>query len=112
MADAPVAATAVIIAANVQDVAAAREAGTGEHVIDRLSLDEERISASADGERETAALPDPIGEVVRGSTLPNGLRLQQIRVPMGVIGMIYEGRPNVTADAAAICLKAGTAVLL
>ncbi len=112
MADALVAASAEILAANAKDVAAARDAGTGENVIDRLSLDEDRIGAFADGVRDIAALPDPVGEVVRGSTLPNGLRLQQIRVPMGVIGMIYEGRPNVTADAAAICLKAGSAVLL
>ncbi len=112
VADALVAAAAPIIAANSEDVAAARAAGTGENVIDRLRLDEARVRAFADGVRDIAALPDPVGEVVRGSTLPNGLQLQQIRVPMGVIGMIYEGRPNVTADAAAICLKAGSAVLL
>ena len=112
MADALVAATPEILAANAKDVDAARAAGTGENVIDRLRLDEGRIRAFADGVRDIAVLPDPVGEVVRGSTLANGLRLQQIRVPMGVIGMIYEGRPNVTADAAAICLKAGSAVLL
>ncbi|GAA3511117.1 glutamate-5-semialdehyde dehydrogenase [Aeromicrobium panaciterrae] len=112
MADALVAASADIIAANDKDVAAARDAGTGENVIDRLSLDDARVRDFANGVRDIAALPDPIGEVVRGSTLPNGLILQQVRVPMGVIGMIYEGRPNVTADAAAICLKAGSAVLL
>ncbi len=112
IADALVAASAEIIAANGRDVETARAAGTGENVIDRLSLDEDRISDFANGVRDIAALPDPVGEVVRGSTLPNGLQLQQIRVPMGVIGMIYEGRPNVTADAAAICLKAGSAVLL
>ncbi len=112
IADALVAASAEIIAANAKDVDTARTAGTSENVIDRLSLDEGRIRAFAEGVRDIAALPDPVGEVVRGSTLPNGLQLQQIRVPMGVIGMIYEGRPNVTADAAAICLKAGSAVLL
>jgi len=112
MADALVAASDEILAANAKDVETARAAGTSEDVVDRLSLDESRIRAFADGLRDIAALPDPVGEVVRGSTLPNGLRLQQIRVPMGVIGMIYEGRPNVTADAAAICLKAGSAVLL
>jgi glutamate-5-semialdehyde dehydrogenase len=112
MADALVASTDAIVAANDVDVDTAREAGTGEHVIDRLRLDAGRIAAVADGLRDIAGLPDPVGEVVRGSTLPNGLRMQQIRVPMGVIGMIYEGRPNVTADAAAICLKAGSAVLL
>lgn len=112
MADALVAGTPAIIAANEVDVDAARAAGTGDDVLDRLSLDAERIAAVAQGVRAIAALPDPVGEVVRGSTLPNGLRMQQVRVPMGVIGMIYEGRPNVTADAAAICLKAGNAVLL
>ena len=93
-------------------VETARAAGTGENVVDRLRLDPARVAAFAQGVRDVAALPDPIGEVVRGSVLPNGLRLTQIRVPMGVIGMIYEGRPNVTADAAAICLKAGSAVVL
>jgi len=112
MADALIAATDQIVAANARDVEAARAAGIGENVIDRLRLDADRVRDFADGVRSIAALPDPIGEIVRGSTLPNGLRLQQIRVPMGVIGMIYEGRPNVTADAAAICLKAGSAVLL
>jgi glutamate-5-semialdehyde dehydrogenase len=112
MADALEAATATILAANALDVDSARAAGTSEDIIDRLALDESRITAFSDGIRDIAALPDPVGEVVRGSTLPNGLQLQQIRVPMGVIGMIYEGRPNVTADAAAICLKAGSAVLL
>lgn len=111
-ADALVAATDRIIEANDLDVETARAAGTGENVVDRLRLDPARVAAFAQGVRDVAALPDPIGEVVRGSVLPNGLRLTQIRVPMGVIGMIYEGRPNVTADAAAICLKAGSAVVL
>nr|MCW2727949.1 glutamate-5-semialdehyde dehydrogenase [Aeromicrobium sp.] len=112
MADALVAGTPAILEANAVDVETARSAGTGENVIDRLRLDADRVGAFAQGLRDIAGLPDPVGEVVRGSTLPNGLRMQQIRVPMGVIGMIYEGRPNVTADAAAICLKAGSAVLL
>jgi glutamate-5-semialdehyde dehydrogenase len=112
MADALVAGTASIVAANDVDVRLAREAATSENVGDRLRLDADRVAAFAQGLRDVAALPDPVGEVVRGSTLPNGLRMQQVRVPMGVIGMIYEGRPNVTADAAAICLKAGSAVLL
>jgi glutamate-5-semialdehyde dehydrogenase len=112
IADALVSDTARICAANAEDVAAARAEGTAENVIDRLALDADRVAAFALGVRDIAALPDPIGEVVRGYTLPNGLRLEQIRVPMGVIGMIYEGRPNVTADAAAICLKAGSASLL
>lgn len=101
-----------ILAANAGDVEAARASGTPEHVVDRLRLDTERIAGMSAGICEVAGLPDPIGEVVRGSTLPNGLELRQIRVPMGVIGIIYEARPNVTADAAAICLKAGSAVLL
>ncbi|MRJ78080.1 glutamate-5-semialdehyde dehydrogenase [Aeromicrobium sp. SMF47] len=112
MADALVAGTETILTANSADVEAARAAGTPDNVLDRLRLDEDRVAAFADGVRSIAALPDPVGEVVRGSTLPNGLRVRQVRVPMGVIGMIYEGRPNVTADAAAICLKAGSAVLL
>jgi len=112
MADALVAATPQILAANAADVAAALADGTPEHMIDRLKLDESRVADFAQGVCDVANLPDPVGEVVRGSTLPNGLALQQLRVPMGVIGMIYEGRPNVTADAAAICLKAGSASLL
>ena len=112
MADALVAHTEEILAANLVDVEAARTAGVGEHIIDRLRLDADRVAAMAQGTRDIAALPDPVGEVVRGSTLANGLQLRQVRVPIGVIGMIYEGRPNVTADAAAICLKAGNAVLL
>jgi glutamate-5-semialdehyde dehydrogenase len=111
-ADALVAATDRIVAANAADVETARAEGTPENVVDRLLLDADRVAAFAQGVRDVAALPDPVGEVVRGSTLPNGLRLEQVRVPMGVIGMIYEGRPNVTADAAAICLKAGSASLL
>jgi glutamate-5-semialdehyde dehydrogenase len=111
-ADALVAATDRIVAANQLDVDAARASGTPEHVIDRLALDPGRVAAFAQGVRDIAALPDPVGEVVRGSTLANGLRMQQVRVPIGVIGMIYEGRPNVTADAAGICLKSGNAVLL
>jgi glutamate-5-semialdehyde dehydrogenase len=112
MADALVAGTDAIVAANDLDVEAARAGGTEENVIDRLRLDPARVASFAAGVRDVAGLPDPVGEVVRGATLANGLRMQQVRVPMGVIGMIYEGRPNVTADAAAICLKAGSAVLL
>lgn len=111
-AEALVEATDSIVAANELDVAAAREAGIGDYVIDRLRLGADRIAAFAQGVADIARLPDPIGEVVRGSVLANGLKLTQVRVPMGVIGIIYEGRPNVTADAAAICLKAGSAVLL
>ena len=89
-----------------------REAGTPDALLDRLRLDEARVAAMADGLREVAGLPDPVGEVVRGSTLANGLELRQVRVPFGVVGIIYEARPNVTADAAGICLKCGNAVLL
>jgi len=112
MADALVDGTAEIMAGNDADVAAARDAGTATALIDRLSLTPDRIGGMADGLRQTAALADPVGEVVRGSTLPNGLELRQIRVPFGVVGIIYEARPNVTADAAGLCLKSGNAVLL
>ncbi|PJM99576.1 glutamate-5-semialdehyde dehydrogenase [Streptomyces sp. CB01201] len=104
--------TAEIVEANAVDVAKAREAGTSETVIDRLTLTPERIRAIASDVRDVAALPDPVGEVVRGSTLPNGVDLRQVRVPLGVVGIIYEARPNVTVDAAALCLKSGNAVLL
>ncbi|GAA3060009.1 glutamate-5-semialdehyde dehydrogenase [Streptomyces roseofulvus] len=104
--------TAEIVEANAEDIAKAREAGTSESIIDRLTLTPERVRAIAADVRHVAALPDPVGEVVRGSTLPNGLDLRQIRVPLGVVGIIYEARPNVTVDAAALCLKAGNAVLL
>jgi glutamate-5-semialdehyde dehydrogenase len=112
MADALEAHTDDVLAANADDVRRAREADTPQHMIDRLSLTPERVTSMADGLRDLARLPDPVGEVVRGSTLANGLELRQIRVPFGVVGMIYEGRPNVTVDAAGICLKSGNAVLL
>src|SRR5664280_2052274 len=89
-----------------------RAAGTSAAMLDRLTLTNERVTAMADGLREVAALPDPVGEVVRGSTLPNGLELRQVRVPLGVVGIIYEARPNVTVDAAGLCVKSGNAVLL
>ncbi len=101
-----------ILAANAEDVARAEDAGTPANVVDRLRLDRERLTAMADGLRQVAGLPDPVGEVVRGSTLANGLELRQVRVPFGVVAMVYEARPNVTADAAGICLKSGNAVLL
>jgi glutamate-5-semialdehyde dehydrogenase len=100
------------VEANEKDIARAREAGTSETVIDRLTLTPERVRAIANDVRDVAGLPDPVGEVVRGSTLPNGLDLRQVRVPLGVVGIIYEARPNVTVDAAALCLKSGNAVLL
>jgi glutamate-5-semialdehyde dehydrogenase len=101
-----------ITAANAEDVERARAEGTSEAMIDRLTLTPRRIEAVADAVREIVELPDPVGESVRGGVLPNGLDLRQIRVPLGVIGIIYEGRPNVTVDAAALCLKSGNAVLL
>ena len=101
-----------ILAANRKDLAAAREAGMRPALLDRLALSEARIQGMAAGLRGVAAQPDPIGEVVSGITRPNGLRIEKVRVPLGVIGIIYEARPNVTSDAAAICLKAGSAVLL
>jgi glutamate-5-semialdehyde dehydrogenase len=112
MADALVAATATVIEANAEDLARGREAGMADGMLDRLALDEKRVAAMADGLRQVAALPDPVGEVVRGSTLPNGMQLRQIRVPLGVVGIIYEARPNVTVDAAGLCVKSGNAVLL
>ncbi|AJC58393.1 MULTISPECIES: glutamate-5-semialdehyde dehydrogenase [Streptomyces] len=112
IADALVAQTDALVAANAQDIEKARAAGTAESIVDRLTLTPERIAAIADDVRKVVALPDPVGEVVRGSTLPNGLDLRQVRVPLGVIGIIYEARPNVTVDAAALCLKSGNAVLL
>ena len=101
-----------VLRANADDVRRAEAAGTAPGLVDRLRLTPERLAAMADGLRDVAGLPDPVGEVVRGSTLANGLELRQVRVPFGVVAMIYEARPNVTADAAGICLKSGNAVLL
>ncbi|GAB1821439.1 glutamate-5-semialdehyde dehydrogenase [Herbidospora sp. RD11066] len=112
IADALVARAEEIVEANAADVTKARADGTSEAMIDRLRLDVARIGQIADAVRDIAELPDPVGEVIRGSTLPNGLELRQIRVPLGVVGIIYEGRPNVTVDAAALCLKSGNGVLL
>ncbi|GII26106.1 glutamate-5-semialdehyde dehydrogenase [Planosporangium mesophilum] len=112
MADALVRRTPEILAANEGDLAAGRDAGMSAALLDRLSLNEYRLEGMAGGLRKVADLPDPVGEVVRGSTLPNGLELRQVRVPLGVVGIVYEARPNVTADAAGLCLKAGNAVLL
>ncbi|WP_042387203.1 glutamate-5-semialdehyde dehydrogenase [Streptacidiphilus melanogenes] len=104
--------TREIVEANAEDVERARANGTDEAVIDRLTLTRERINAIADDVRRVAGLPDPVGEVIRGYTLPNGLDVRQVRVPLGVVGIIYEARPNVTVDAAALCLKSGNAALL
>jgi len=112
MAEALLSAAPAILAANAEDIARAEANATPANIIDRLRLTDERLAAMADGLREVAGLADPVGEVVRGSTLANGLELRQIRVPFGVVAMIYEARPNVTADAAGICLKSGNAVLL
>ncbi|GAA3009513.1 glutamate-5-semialdehyde dehydrogenase [Streptosporangium longisporum] len=112
IADALVAASAEIVEANALDVRRAVENGVSEYMVDRLRLDDARIASIAEAVRQVADLPDPVGEVVRGNTLPNGLELRQVRVPLGVIGIIYEGRPNVTVDAAALCLKSGNATLL
>jgi glutamate-5-semialdehyde dehydrogenase len=112
MADALVAEQDRILAANALDVAAGRASGTSEAMLDRLALTPARIEAMADGLRHVATLPDPVGEVIRGSSLPNGLEMRQVRVPLGVVGIVYEARPNVTADAAGLCVKSGNAVLL
>jgi glutamate-5-semialdehyde dehydrogenase len=106
------AAAEAILAANAADVDAAKAAGTEESLLDRLRLTLPRIDGIAAGLRQVAGLPDPVGEVLRGSTLPNGLEIRQQRVPLGVVGMVYEARPNVTVDAFGIALKSGNAVLL
>ncbi|MBB3603189.1 glutamate-5-semialdehyde dehydrogenase [Mycolicibacterium sp. BK556] len=111
-ADAVLAHVHQILAANAADLDAARAAGTAEAMLDRLALNPQRIDGIAAGLRQVAGLPDPIGEVLRGRTLPNGLQLRQQRVPLGVIGIVYEGRPNVTVDAFGLTLKSGNAVLL
>ncbi len=104
--------TATILEANRKDMQAAAEKGITGAMLDRLRLDEKRLSAIAGALREVAALPDPVGLVTRSETRPNGIRVERVRVPLGVVAMIYEARPNVTADAAALCLKAGNAVIL
>src|SRR5689334_13886990 len=101
-----------VLEANAEDLAAAKAAGTPDAMLDRLALNPNRIDGIASGLRQVAGLPDPIGEVLRGSTLPNGLQLRQQRVPLGVVGIVYEGRPNVTVDAFGLTLKIGRAVLL
>ncbi|MCR5755642.1 MAG: glutamate-5-semialdehyde dehydrogenase [Acetatifactor sp.] len=101
-----------ILAANREDIDRARQKGIKESLIDRLALTEERIEGMADGLRQVAGLPDPVGEITDMKTRPNGLQIGQMRVPLGVIGIIYESRPNVTADAFALCFKAGNAVIL
>jgi glutamate-5-semialdehyde dehydrogenase len=107
-----VASTDRIIAANAADLARGEASGMTAGLLDRLRLDPARVEAIADAVREVAALPDPVGEVVRGGTLPNGLRITQRRVPMGVVGMVYEARPNVTVDAAVLAVKSGNTAVL
>ena len=112
MADALIAESARILEANARDVERGRADGMASGLLDRLALTEERVAKISAALRELAALPDPVGEIRRGSTLPNGLRLIQKAVPMGVVGMIYEARPNVTVDAAGLALKSGNAAVL
>ena len=101
-----------ILEANQEDLTAAEANGMSRSLMDRLALNEKRIQGMADGVRQVKAQPDPIGQVLEGGVRPNGLRIEKVSVPLGVIGIIYEARPNVTADAAALCLKAGNAVIL
>ena len=112
MADAVVASAQEIFAANAEDLEAARAHGMSEAMLDRLRLNEARLTGMADGMRKVAAMPDPVGRVLDGDTLVNGLRLERRTVPFGVIGVIYEARPNVTGDAAALCFKSGNACIL
>ena len=103
---------AEIFAANAEDIAAGKASGIAPNLLDRMLLDEKRLAGIVEGVRQVAALKDPIGEVLHAETLPNGLIVSQMRVPLGVVGMIYEARPNVTVDAAVLCLKSGNAVIL
>lgn len=101
-----------ILAENEKDLEAGRSAGMSKSLLDRLALSKDRVSSMAQGARQVASFGDPIGTVLSGSVMPNGLEVTKVRVPLGVIGIIYEARPNVTADAAALCLKSGNAVIL
>ena len=112
IADALIERTPEILEANARDLEAGREAGLSAALLDRLALDRGRIAAIADGARKIAALPDPVGEVIDGFRLPNGLDVRKVRVPLGVVAVVYEARPNVTIDAAALCLKSGNAIVL
>jgi len=103
---------AAILAANAEDIAEARAGGATPAFVDRLMLDEKRIAAMVEGIEVVGALPDPVGTVSESWTRPNGLRIERVRVPLGVVGVVYESRPNVTADAGSLCLKAGNAVIL
>jgi glutamate-5-semialdehyde dehydrogenase len=112
IADALLERTPEILEANARDLEAGREAGLSSALLDRLALDPGRIAGIADGARQIAALPDPVGEVIDGFRLPNGLDVRKVRVPLGVVAVVYEARPNVTIDAAALCLKSGNAIVL
>src|ERR687884_57763 len=112
IADALEARTPEILEANARDLEAGREAGLSEALMDRLALDAARVAGIARGVREIVALPDPVGEVIDGSRFANGLQMRKVRVPLGVVAVVYEARPNVTIDAAALCLKSGNAILL
>lgn len=112
MADAILVESAYILAENEKDLAEGRKEGIADSLLDRLRLDGGRLTSISDGIRAIVALPDPIGEVIHGWTVPNGLKIEKIRVPLGVVGMIYEARPNVTADAVALTIKTGNAVVL
>ena len=112
MADELAAAQDAILAANADDLARAKTAGLSGAMLERLTLTPKRVAVMADGVREVAALPDPVGEIIKEWTRPNGLRIQKKRVPIGVVGIIYESRPNVTSDAAVLCTKTGNATIL
>ena len=112
MADEIISRAKVILAANEKDLVEARNSGLSEAMIDRLLLDRQRLGEMARGVREVAALPDPVGDVIREWTSLNGLRIAKVRVPIGVVGIIYESRPNVTSDAAVLCTKTGNATIL
>src|SRR6188768_3244259 len=112
MADEVVNAGASIVAENAKDLEAGRANGLSNAMLDRLALDSKRLAKMADDIRSVAELPDPVGEVIKGWTRPNGLRISKVRVPIGVVGIIYESRPNVTSDAAVLCTKTGNATIL
>src|SRR3954464_4306153 len=112
VADALVRRTGDILEANARDLEAGREGGLSAALMDRLALDEARIGAMARGVRDIVALPDPVGEVIEGRRFANGLEMRKVRVPLGVVAVVYEARPNVTIDAAALCLKSGNAIVL
>lgn len=112
IADALIARSREIIKSNEEDLARGREQGTSASLLDRLKLTEERIAGIAEGVRQVIALPDPVGDVLESFDRPNGMQIEKRRVPLGVVGMIYEARPNVTVDAAGLCLKTGNAVVL